>query len=77
MENLVVLLGAVVILIGILLILIGSLMNGEKSEIKVGFGGFIGPIPFGFANEKGMLCTVIVLIAVTLAVYLLLGQKFV
>jgi len=53
--------GLVLIFIGIFLIIISSFSLKEKTKIAV--GGFIGFIPFGFANDKKML-------------YLLLGFMF-
>ena len=58
-------LGLLVVVIGIILIILGSL--GGKSDVKVGVGGFIGPIPFGFGNDKTM---VYIAIAITLVFFL-------
>ncbi|MBI4017519.1 MAG: DUF131 domain-containing protein [Candidatus Aenigmarchaeota archaeon] len=54
-------LGITVILIGFLLLVVGSFGSAEKSQVKVGVGGFIGPIPFGFANDPRMLWVVLAL----------------
>ena len=51
--------GIMVIFIGFIIVFIGTLMQGQKSDAKVAVGGFIGFIPFGFANDKRMLSVVI------------------
>lgn len=53
--------GILSIFIGIILFFIGALSSIKegKSNTKVAIGGFIGFIPFGFANEKRMLYLVI------------------
>lgn len=50
-------LGVLVIFIGIIMVSIGALSQASKpeSQSKVAIGGFIGFIPFGFANDKRML----------------------
>jgi uncharacterized protein (TIGR00304 family) len=59
-------LGIILIFLGVIIVLVGSiLMSGQqkspdnKSKVHVGVGGFIGPIPFGFANSKTMLYVII------------------
>ncbi len=52
-------LGFFVLLVGMVLIMVGSLTGTEKKDVHVGIGGFIGPIPFGFANSPQMLKIVI------------------
>ena len=79
MEQPLILVGIIAIFIGFALILLGSQsptsdtnIRGEKSSekkpIQVGVGGFIGPIPFGFANSREMLYLVI---AVSVGMFLL------
>ncbi len=49
-------LGIVLIFLGIIVIIIGSLTSLTKeNNLKVGVGGFVGFIPFGFANDKRIL----------------------
>ena len=48
-------LGILIILIGFTLVFIGALSAAPKGDAKVAVGGFIGFIPFGFANDKRML----------------------
>ncbi|MBW2964178.1 DUF131 domain-containing protein [Candidatus Woesearchaeota archaeon] len=52
-------LGILFIFLGIIIVFVGSVLQqgsqkttDNKSNIHVGVGGFIGPIPFGFANSK-------------------------
>ena len=45
--------GIVLLFIAITFIIMGTLLSGESSQDEdnnIKFGGFIGPIPFGFAN---------------------------
>ena len=51
--------GIIVIFIGIFLVIFGSLKSSDSSNTKVAVGGFIGFIPFGFANDKRMLWVVV------------------
>lgn len=70
MEQSILALGMLIVIIGIIVIAAGSLMGGKgKSEFAV--GGFIGPIPFGFASSREMLY-----MAVGLTVILLIAAVF-
>lgn len=60
--------GITVVLIGILIIFIGALSNYGSPGSKFAVGGFVGPIPFGFGNDKPL---VYILIAVSAFVALL------
>lgn len=59
-------LGILVIFIGMILIFIGALSSIKegKTESKIALGGFIGFIPFGFANDKRMLYVIILISAI-------------
>ncbi len=81
MEQLVTV-GMVVVFVGIALIIIGALSGGgagggKGSEVKWGVGGFIGPLPFGFANDKWMLYLVIALSMVVFIISILMSQKLI
>jgi len=69
MEKLI-LAGISLVFIGIILIFIGSLFSSlntsEKSNLKIAAGGFIGPIPFGFFNDKRMFYVLIALMIFSL-----------
>ncbi|MBI4176058.1 MAG: DUF131 domain-containing protein [Candidatus Aenigmarchaeota archaeon] len=69
--------GITVVLLGIMLIVIGTLASGQKSESNVhfGVGGFIGPIPFGFANSREMLYVTIAVSAIFFAAFLMMNLK--
>lgn len=67
--------GMAVILIGFALVFIGALTQAftGKSDTKVAVGGFIGFIPFGFANDKKMMWVLIALMAVVLAFFFVMN----
>ncbi len=50
-------LGIIFIFLGVIIIMIGAITSRDKdkTDVKFGFGGFIGFIPFGFANDKRFL----------------------
>ena len=56
-------LGILLIFVGFVFLFIGS---SGKGDMKVGVGGFIGPIPFGWANDPEMLKWVIALTAIAI-----------
>ena len=66
MEQLMIL-GALIVFIGFIVIFTGiflSLFNGSKevgSKAKVAVGGFIGPLPFGFGNDKNLILLAMIL----------------
>ncbi len=71
--------------VGILLIIIGfiavffGLLKGSKestSSTKVAVGGFIGPIPFGFGNDKNFVWFVTILSLVLFLVWVFFSFKF-
>ena len=68
-------LGILVILIGFALVFIGALTQAStgKSDTKVAVGGFIGFIPFGFANDKKMMWVLIALMAVVLVFFFVMN----
>ncbi|MCD6590710.1 MAG: DUF131 domain-containing protein [Candidatus Aenigmarchaeota archaeon] len=65
-------LGFTIILIGIAIIIIGSLLSSGKGETRFAVGGFIGPIPFGFGNDKNMVYFSIILAFVMIIVMILM-----
>ena len=71
LENLV-LVGIILLIIGLIIIIVGSLQSGNA---KVGIGGFIGPFPFGFANDQRMLQLVIILTIVIAAIFFLFALR--
>ncbi|HDD46313.1 MAG TPA: DUF131 domain-containing protein [Candidatus Aenigmarchaeota archaeon] len=64
--------GLILIITGIFLLLIGLFSNSKNVRVEYGVGGFIGPIPFGFANTKTMLYFTIALSIFFFLLFLLL-----
>ena len=66
--------GIIVVFVGMILIVIGSFLQAKTSDSKTKFavGGLIGPIPFGFANDKRMLWFVFGIIALFVIMQVLL-----
>jgi uncharacterized membrane protein len=58
------------VVLGMIFIIVGSFMQSSK-DTKVAFGGFIGPFPFGFANDKQLLYVVIAIIAIVVIFWIL------
>lgn len=70
-------LGIVFIFVGILLISVGTIFgSGTTSNTKVAFGGFIGPLPFGFANDKGVLYALIGMMAFVFVLWFVMRIVF-
>jgi len=70
-QNLVAI-GFIVVLIGFIIIVAGALLSGGARNTKIAVGGFIGPIPFGFANDPKMLKIVLVITVAFFAIFLIL-----
>lgn len=58
-----------------IVIQIGNFISLKGSKIEWAFGGFIGPIPFGFASREGWLKFIIVLSIIFLFIFVLLNRK--
>lgn len=69
------------VLIGMSLIMVGGVMQTKessgKSKVEWAFGGFIGPIPFGFASREDLLKAVVALSIIFLFVFILLNRKLI
>lgn len=66
-------LGVMLILLGFALIFFGILMQGKvKGETKVAVAGFLGPIPFGFGNDKKLVTGLLVVLFVLLIIFWML-----
>ncbi|MBI2971541.1 MAG: DUF131 domain-containing protein [Candidatus Aenigmarchaeota archaeon] len=61
--------GVLLMFIGFAAVIAGSMLG--KGDAKVAVGGFIGPIPFGWANDPKMLQWIIAL-ALSIAVIFIL-----
>jgi uncharacterized protein (TIGR00304 family) len=74
--------GILLIFLGIIIIFAGTLLQQQsdksttseqgKPKVHIGIGGFIGPIPFGFANSKTALYITIGAAAFFFIVWLIL-----
>ncbi len=64
-------LGIILIFAGFFIIFLGAFLGAKNENVKFGFGGFIGPIPFGFANEPKILMLVIAISIIVLVFFLL------
>ena len=58
--------GMILIFIGFAMVFFGALSSSKEtsSNTKVAIGGFIGPLPFGFGNDKTLVWVVTILSAV-------------
>lgn len=65
--------GILLVFIGMIFVIIGSLTQSPKSDTKVAFGGFIGPIPFGFGNDKTLIITVIIIAAIIFIFWMIMN----
>ncbi len=63
--------GLSLIMIGVIFIIISS-FTSKQENTKVAVGGFIGFIPFGFANDKRMFYILIALILILFIITLTL-----
>jgi uncharacterized membrane protein len=68
-------LGLLVIFIGMALVIIGALSSAKDGNTKLAVGGFIGFIPFGFANDRRMFWALLIVMAFFLIFWVLLNLK--
>ena len=68
-------LGILIILIGFAIVIISSLTGSQKGDTKVAVGGFVGFIPFGFANDKRLLFALVGIMAVMVLFFLLFNLQ--
>jgi len=73
-QNTMILIGIALIFIGFFIILLSSI-SGKESKSWFGIGGFIGPVPFGFANDPKMLKIIIIVTAAFFIIFVLLLMK--
>jgi len=71
-------LGILLIIIGFIIVFFGVFMGAKEttSKTKVAVGGFIGPIPFGFGNDKNFVWFVAILSIILFLVWLIFSFKF-
>ena len=70
--------GILLIIIGFLIIFFGILKGSKEttSKTKIAVGGFIGPIPFGFGNDKNFVWFVTILSLVIFVLWIIFSFKF-
>lgn len=73
-QNLIVF-GILLIIIGFIMVFFGMLSGSKDSKTKVAVGGFIGPIPFGFGNDKNLVLFAIILSIAIFLIWLLFSLK--
>ncbi|MCD6496480.1 MAG: hypothetical protein J7K54_04360 [Candidatus Aenigmarchaeota archaeon] len=79
MDSRIVLAGFVLVFIGMIVMVVGSML-GERGKAHTGsgggfaVGGFIGPIPFGWATQKPLLYAVIVISVLFYIMSIILGH---
>ena len=73
MENNLIPLGIGIILLGFILVFAGALTSANSKDAKVAVGGFIGFIPFGFANDKKLVWVMIALMAFALVFFFIMN----
>ena len=69
-------LGILIIFIGFIIVFTGALSNVKKGDAKFAVGGFVGFIPFGFANDKRMLWVVIGIMSMLVLFFVILPYLF-
>ena len=71
--------GLALLFLGILFILVSAFTGKSGAKIEGGFGGFIGPIPFGFFSSPGMFWIWLVIMLALLLIWFIffrLGRGF-
>ncbi|MEM4367431.1 MAG: hypothetical protein QW350_01880 [Candidatus Aenigmatarchaeota archaeon] len=68
MEEKIFLIGIILIFAGILLTIISAFLSGSK-KIDFAFGGFIGPIPFGWATDHKYLIIILFLLLFSILIF--------
>lgn len=72
MDQSITLIGIAVVFIGMIILIIGSILGGEGgSKTEWGVGGFIGPIPFGWASSPQMLRIILAITVVMVIIFFL------
>ena len=69
--------GAFLAIIGFVIVFIGAMMgaNQTDSKTKIAVGGFIGPIPFGFSNDKNILWFLVIESIALLLMWIILSHR--
>ena len=78
MKEYLITIGIVIIFLGMILITVGMINKPQKdndTKSKMFVGGFIGPIPFGFGNDKEMFYIGIILSAIIITILIYINMK--
>ena len=69
--------GILLMIIGFFIVFFGMFMGAKESDskAKVAVGGFIGPIPFGFGNDKNLVLFVTIISVVLFLVWLFFSLR--
>ena len=69
--------GIALIFIGFIIVFIGTFFGAKETttKTKVAVGGFIGPIPFGFGNDKNLVWFVTIISIVLFLVWLFFSLR--
>ncbi len=66
--------GIITVFVGVALLIIGSVLQSSKVKTEWAFGGFIGPIPFGFASREDLLKFIVIISFIFLLAFLLFNK---
>lgn len=70
--------GFILVIVGIVIMIIGAVLASQKSEVKIGFGGFLWFVPFGWVNDPQMLKLILIvsgIVAILFIIFLLFELK--
>lgn len=72
-------LGILLIFLGFVVVFIGLLASSKEpsSKSKMAIGGFIGPIPFGFGNDKNLVWFIAILSLAVFVIWLLFSSRII
>ena len=76
MQNNLITLGILFVLLGFILVFIGSLTGAKTGESKVAVVGLLGPIPFGFGNDKRLFVITLVVAVILMVIWFILAKRF-
>lgn len=67
-------LGVLFVFVGFLLLVVGSFSGAKAGESKVAVVGLLGPIPFGFGNDRRLFFIALALVGLMAAWALFWGR---
>ncbi len=68
--------GIILIFLGFLLVVIGALSGSKTGESKIAIVGLLGPIPFGFGNDKRLFVITLAIAVALMIVWFILAKRF-